>query len=318
MRVVCKCTYKYRDKTGNIIGYQIQDNNGNIRDIRSDELKDLISKGKLEVENLTLTSDNRLLSKTIKNHEDAEMNLYRAYYYCDLYKDYSKLFKPYGIDIVAAVYLSYPREGDTLDDIYSRTFYRKNTGIKCAKDLIVDPTPILGIFQEHTSSDTEWKPDHRALKDCDWCRDIAVRFPMLVLHRDGGYRTVIFGEIEYSTGIVNVVSNRLAKKYKCLVTLNGDKKVEVLNIGRQVSDKENQLAAKRILSSTVALWLGEDATKDILRFVKSKDMRLRLKNAGINTLAIPLAATLAVAVFAFSILETMGHETKHFHYYSDD
>lgn len=60
------CTYTFRNKNGGIVGYRIQDRNGEVRDIKKDVLKDLIKRHEIMVNNLTLTSDNRLVSKTNK------------------------------------------------------------------------------------------------------------------------------------------------------------------------------------------------------------------------------------------------------------
>ena len=59
--VVCKCLAKQRDNQGNIIRYALQDAYGNICRCSPDELKSNISHGVVEVINLKLTSDNRLI-----------------------------------------------------------------------------------------------------------------------------------------------------------------------------------------------------------------------------------------------------------------
>ena len=60
-----KCVQKFRDKNNVIIGYRIIDQNGNTKDVSSESLKQVIQQGRLEVINLTLTSDNRLIDKGI-------------------------------------------------------------------------------------------------------------------------------------------------------------------------------------------------------------------------------------------------------------
>ena len=60
-----KCIQKFKDKKNTIIGYRIIDQNGNTTDISSESLKQAIKQGELEVINLTLTSDNRLIDKAI-------------------------------------------------------------------------------------------------------------------------------------------------------------------------------------------------------------------------------------------------------------
>ena len=60
-----KYTQKFRNKNNIIIGYRIMDKNENTKDVSSEYLKQAIRQGKLEVINLTLTSDNRLINKAI-------------------------------------------------------------------------------------------------------------------------------------------------------------------------------------------------------------------------------------------------------------
>ena len=58
-----KCIEKFRDKHNIIVGYRLQDSQGNIRDIKPNQLKEAMINKKIDVENLTLTSDNRLVGK---------------------------------------------------------------------------------------------------------------------------------------------------------------------------------------------------------------------------------------------------------------
>ena len=48
------CIHKFRDKTGKIIGYKLQDANGTIIDISASEVKTRIYSGELNIDNLTL------------------------------------------------------------------------------------------------------------------------------------------------------------------------------------------------------------------------------------------------------------------------
>lgn len=59
-----KCINKFKDAQGRIIGYRIQDTNGTIRDVRPQELKNAIINKQVNVINLTLTSNNRIIDKT--------------------------------------------------------------------------------------------------------------------------------------------------------------------------------------------------------------------------------------------------------------
>ena len=56
-----KCLHKYRDKNSNIIGYGLIDIQGKTYKVSSNDLKQAIKQGRVQVVNLTLTADNRLI-----------------------------------------------------------------------------------------------------------------------------------------------------------------------------------------------------------------------------------------------------------------
>lgn len=65
-----KCLHKYRDKNSNIIGYGLIDIQGKPYKVSSNDLKQAIKQNKVQVVNLTLTSDNRLVDgATEKYHQ---------------------------------------------------------------------------------------------------------------------------------------------------------------------------------------------------------------------------------------------------------
>lgn len=67
-----KCIQKFRDKNNNIIGYRLQDSNGSTRDVTPQQLKAVMKQCKLEISNLALTSDNRLIDKPINQEQDKQ------------------------------------------------------------------------------------------------------------------------------------------------------------------------------------------------------------------------------------------------------
>ena len=57
------CTSIFRDKSDNITGYRLVDRKGQAKEIKKDALKEMIRSKKVSVINLTLTSNNRLITK---------------------------------------------------------------------------------------------------------------------------------------------------------------------------------------------------------------------------------------------------------------
>ena len=62
--IQAKCIEKFRDKHNQIYGYRLQDTQGNLKDVTSDQLKQAIKNKQINIINLTLTSDNRLIDTT--------------------------------------------------------------------------------------------------------------------------------------------------------------------------------------------------------------------------------------------------------------
>ena len=72
--IVCKCIEKFKDANGKIYGYKLQDINGGTIDVVPKELKEAIKSKQVEVINLTLTSDNRLIDNKNKKQDILENN----------------------------------------------------------------------------------------------------------------------------------------------------------------------------------------------------------------------------------------------------
>ena len=64
--IQAKCIEKFRDVSGKIIGYRLQAYDGSVTDIFADAVKDMIRNKELDVTNLTLTSDGRLVDTSSK------------------------------------------------------------------------------------------------------------------------------------------------------------------------------------------------------------------------------------------------------------
>lgn len=86
MAIQAKYINKVRDKNNNIIGYTIMDGKGRTINIQSNELKQSIKLGKLELINLTLTKDNRLVDKGKQGNKSEKQVEKRKI--TDIYKDF--------------------------------------------------------------------------------------------------------------------------------------------------------------------------------------------------------------------------------------
>lgn len=80
-----RCVQKFRDSTGKIYGYRVQDINGVTQDVRPENLKQAIRNNQIRVVNLTLTSDNRLVDS--KEHILQDKSLGKAPEKQETYKE---------------------------------------------------------------------------------------------------------------------------------------------------------------------------------------------------------------------------------------
>ena len=71
--IQAKCIQKFRDKTGKIYGYRLIDLNGQTQDVRPENLKQAIKAKQINIINLTLTSDNRLIDTNEKQLKNANL-----------------------------------------------------------------------------------------------------------------------------------------------------------------------------------------------------------------------------------------------------
>lgn len=71
--IQAKCIQKFRDKQNKIYGYKLVDINGQTQDVKSDNLKQAIRNKQIQVVNLTLTSDGRLVDKVSDNLKSSKL-----------------------------------------------------------------------------------------------------------------------------------------------------------------------------------------------------------------------------------------------------
>lgn len=134
------CIQKFRNNKS-IIGYRLQDNNGNIQDFKPSELKYELKNNRISIDNLKLTSNNRLIdtNKNIKYPTPSGM----AYY-----EKNDKILLCHGSPKIVEV----PKfgEGESTND-YGRGFYTVyKDDIELAKEWACSPYNNTGIGYVNT------------------------------------------------------------------------------------------------------------------------------------------------------------------------
>lgn len=67
--IKARCTKEIKDKQGNTIGYTVQDNKGHKVNFYKEAIKEHITNKKLDIPNLKVTSDGRIVIDNGKNKE---------------------------------------------------------------------------------------------------------------------------------------------------------------------------------------------------------------------------------------------------------
>lgn len=88
--IQAKCIQKFRNKNNQIIGYRLQDINGQIQDVTPENLKKAILNKQVHIVNLTLTADNRLIDTTEKQLQAKVLGKAPVIYSDDKYSDVAK------------------------------------------------------------------------------------------------------------------------------------------------------------------------------------------------------------------------------------
>ena len=71
--ITVQCIEKFRDKQGRIYGYRIRDISGQTKDVKPENLKRAIANKQIQIVNLTLTSDGRLVDKASDNLKNIKL-----------------------------------------------------------------------------------------------------------------------------------------------------------------------------------------------------------------------------------------------------
>lgn len=137
-----RCIDKYRDNNGNIVGYLLQPvDGGEVREVVANLLKQQIATHNIEVVNLKLTSDNRLISIPDQSKQFDDDELYKS--------DINKIK-----DILMSIY-NHPKYGEQLDyndkelGAYSLKYALFNSNDPNLKELLINKNilskPLMSV-----------------------------------------------------------------------------------------------------------------------------------------------------------------------------
>lgn len=155
MAIKCTCLEKFRDKRGNIKGYRLQDFNGNKLDITPDNLKTCLFTKQLDIDNLKMTSDGRIIDKTMnKNSTIVASNNKENEVTIEIDKDQEQLNHNAMIELIETFYKECIKHKDFQDTTIERYNQIKikhcldrvlGDNIKC-KDFIGLNEKVVGPF----------------------------------------------------------------------------------------------------------------------------------------------------------------------------
>lgn len=293
--IKARCIAKDRNNSGVIIGYNLMDENNKVKYFKPDDLKLKIKTGIIDVVNLKLTTDNKLIDKPENDFsvliEKAKNNPEKIH--SVLYNRYHKVLEDIGVDIVGAFYTIYNTQ---VIDRYGI----KSEGIQGSlsneqiKLMIEHPERFIGRF-----TNMEYGGN---LITSGYNGDFYVSLPVLVLHKNNEIRTVMFYEINYknelevlgkefdSTPEVYISERKLKQNpglrypqplnpkdymykdrrgYK-VMTINSKGKLGLIDLESYISKRESKQLSKMLVNSNVGYWVSSYTYENITKVVYEK------------------------------------------------
>lgn len=293
--IKARCIAKDRNKNNVIVGYNLIDENNQVRYFKSEDLKRKIMNGVIDTVNLKLTTDGKLIDKPENNFSDliekVKNSNERTQYI--LYNRYHKVMEDIGVDIVGAFYTIYNTQMIDRSGINSSGIQGKlsNEQIKL---MIEHPEKFVGKF-----SDMEYGGN---MVTRGYNGDFYVSLPVLILHKNNELRAVMFYEVNYlnelemfgkdfeSTPEVYMSERKLKKNpnlrypqplnnvdytyknrrgYK-VMTINSNGKLGLIDLESYISEQESKKLGKMIVNSNIAYWISSYTYENITKVVYEK------------------------------------------------
>lgn len=287
--IKAKCIRKDRDKNGNITGYELIDEKGQLGYFKADALKRNILSGNIEVINLKLTADNKLvdkkeddlsdLVKRVKESEEAKNSV--------LYNRYKNTLEDIGVDIVGALYVPYEYRWSRDKSVIHNDGNVNSVEI-VLKQLLENPKQFIGHFGYCGAEGVVTR---------NTAGDFFVRLPILILHKDGMLKTIMFYEVEYSNeflvwanevpfNLEEILCERELKKnsnarypqplgknresyddrrgYK-IATMTSKGKIAKIDLESYLTKGESKKLGKMLIDSDIHYWISEYTYNNIFK-----------------------------------------------------
>lgn len=320
------CIQKFRDpKTEKILGYKLKDSKGMTLDIEANKLKREILNGTIEIDNLTLTSDKRLVSTSLPSNlvKLDHVNIYKEGNKLDIeelrkfnknkdiFKRYQGIFDVLGIDVLAGIYLKVPlNENVSMEEILRESLpnTKLSNNIKI-DDLIKNPSNLLGSFIDYNSGD---KKEYET--ESPVSAYACARIPLLLLHKDGKMKLVVAAEYERSTFVPTLVmsftslmqdSGKINQNKLSILTVDNNKDTHLIHVGRYLSDREKVKLGRYIMNSGLENWLNTESVKKMVS--KTSNMEAKVKLANISTLPVGIPAIIMAGFVIAPIALAAGY-----------
>ena len=298
------CIEKVRDKNDRILGYVLKDSMGNVDTYEAKRLKKEIRSGWITVDNLMLTSDNRLVST--EKHELFDMGKIRGEQ-CnsELFDRYQDIFDSIGVNVVGAIYMVIPEAGETADSVIVRSLEKYGIHGCTAQTLVNIPEKLVGKFAETVPVDDEYCIEMSWNKSAILDLSFVYRMVILVLHKDGQFKAVMCSEIQYDRNSPGSIKSSDRKEWLmsklAIATVNNNLDVQVKDVGAKISSKEKEVLAHRLVNSELVYWAQKDTARKMIERVGKKEASVRMSSYGVKSLALPFTAVFTLGAIILSI-----------------
>lgn len=326
------CINKYRDSKGAIIGYRLRDIHYQEIDMEALELKRAIANKQIDVDNLTLTSDNRLITSVKEDRVKTIKDVMEDYIEPRIYQS---ILDSMGIDLLGILKLDISDESVTIEEMYKKALacdrlYSNEAMLRSKfsniQDILDNPQAMIGVISLGDVGNIHTADIKRSkvFKNSGFNGPVrqASMF-MMLLHKNGDFRICGVSEFQsesLETRALKELSdtvkpnNSFNSEGRIILTINSSMDANVLNIGNHISNKEKLKAAQMILDSKFEYWLDSTATKKLIAKIGKQNTLSKLKQAGVHTLSVPLTLPVIVGAIGIgtvcAISSAISQETK--------